>query len=293
MVAGGWAKRQLAGGNPHCKEFLITRPERDGVSELPQAEKRGAQGLTMVELLITIAAGAIVILGVYRLLAQSLWSYNLQDEMTDMYQNATYTIKRLTEVMEQAGADLPTLYYPVIIAANSTTDSITMRVNPEGGRLGFSKDTTYSKIPVTPDSVGKAFLGADSLLVDTGAWKASVKITSVDTGLTTDTIILAANTSFNAFNTAFCATTHRYFLNGTNFCIDSAANVQAENIDTLKMTFFDSTHTATANWANMSSCSLYVCARTASQDPKYKCPGFGDGYHRLGLSMNFRFRNRW
>ncbi len=247
----------------------------------------------MVELLITIAAGAVVILGVYRLLTQSLWSYNLQEQMTDMYQNATYTIRRLSEVLEQAGADLPTFYYPVIITSSSTTSNITMRVNPYGGKWTFASYLSSSKIPVTPDSVGKAFLGADSLLLDTGGWASSVKITGVVTGLPADTVALGASTTFNAFNVAFCATTHQYLLSGTNFCIDSAANVQAENIDALTMTFFDSTHAVTANWTNMSSCSLYVRARTASQDPKYKCPGFGDGYHRLALNMNLRFRNRF
>jgi hypothetical protein len=129
--------------------------------------------------------------------------------------------------------------------------------------------------------------------VDTGGWSASVKITKVDTGLATDTILLAAGASFHVNNVAFCATTTRYFQNGTNFCIGDTSNVQAENIETLAMAFFDSTHAATNNWANMSSCSLYVCARTASQDPKYKCPGFGDGYHRLRLSTALRFRNRF
>ena len=154
---------------------------------------RNAAGLTMVELLITIAAGSIVILGVYRLLTTTMWSYNLQNQMTDMYQNATYTIKELSEALEQAGADLPNMYYPVILTANSTTNDIKMRVNKKNGKLIFNSDTTCDKIPVTPDSVGKAFVGADSLLVDTGGWSASVQITNVKTGLTTDTVVLAAS----------------------------------------------------------------------------------------------------
>lgn len=273
---------------------MIARWERNIVGDSAQKWKQGASGLTLVELLMAVAAGAIVILGVYRLLTMSLWSYNLQEQMTDMYQNATYTIKRMSEILEQTGGNLPELFYPVVITANSVSSDITVRVNQNGGRRSFPNDTTCAKIPVSPDSVGKAFLGADSLLVDTGGWQTSVCITKVDTGLSTDTILLppAAITHFPVNSVAFCATTHRYFLSGTNFCIDSASNVQAENIESLAMAFFDSTHTATANWANMSSCSLYVCARTASQDPKYKCPGVGDGYHRLGLSIVLRFRNR-
>jgi Tfp pilus assembly protein PilW len=254
---------------------------------------RNAAGLTMVELLITIAAGSIVILGVYRLLTTTMWSYNLQSQMTDMYQNATYTIKELSEVLEQTGADLPNMYYQVILTANSTSNDIKTRVNKKNGKLTFNSDTTCDKIPVTPDSVGKAFVGADSLLVDTGGWSASVQITNVKTGLTTDTVVLAAATSFHKFNVAFGAATRRYFLNGTNFCIDSAPNVQAENIDSMSMTFLDTNHVATSDWSRMISASIYVRARTATPDPKYKCPGFGDGYHRLALNMAVRFRNRF
>lgn len=263
------------------------------MSDSAQKRKQGASGLTLLELLIAIAAGAIVILGVYRLLAMSLWSYNLQEQMTDMYQNATYTIKRMSEILQQTGGNLPAFYYPVIITANSISSDITVRVNPNGGKRRFPNDTTCAKIPVTPDSGGKAFLGADSLLVDTSGWATSLKINSVVTGLPIDTIVLGASTHFPPNSVAFCATTHRYFLSGTNFCIDSASNVQAENIESLAIAFFDATHAPTADWATMSSCSLYVCARTATPDPKYKCPVIGDGYHRLGLSMVLRFRNRF
>ena len=246
-----------------------------------------------MELLVTIAAGSIVILGVYRLLISTMWSYNLQNQMTDMYQNATYTIKRMSESLQQAGADLPALYYPVIITANPASSDIQIRVNKYGGKVVFPKDTLCDKVLVAPDSVGKAFLGADSLLVDTGGWRVSVPITSVKTGYALDTVVLASSTLFGIFNVAFCATSKRYFLSGTNFCVDSAANVQAENIDSLGITFRDSNHVATTDWSNMVSVSLYVRARTASKDPKYKCPGFGDGYHRLALNMDFRLRNKF
>jgi hypothetical protein len=261
---------------------------------------RDATGITLLELLITIIAGAIVILGVYRLLLSSLWSYNLQNQMTDMYQNATYTIKRLSETMAQAGADLPEQYYTVIYAGSSTVNDILMRANMGGGKFVISKDSTYTtttkiKIQVTPDSVGLAFKGADSVLQDTGGWCRSGKIDSVKTGLSTDTVFTHSSSSwpFHVNNVIYAAATKRYFVSGGNFCIDSASNVQAENIDSLSMTFRDANHVPTTDWSKMVSVTLYVRARTASKDPNYKCPGFGDGYHRLALTMDMRFRNRF
>lgn len=256
--------------------------------------KQAARGTTLVELLITMAAGALVILGVYRLLTQSLWSYNLQEQMTDMYQNATYTIKKLTEEMSQAGGALPDSLYTVIYASSSPTNDVTLRVNRKGAAQQMVVSLSGSaKIPV--DS-GTSFIGADSVVVDTGRGVPVTKqIDSVKTSSTPDTVYLKspATTTLKSGDIVYAASTERFFTNNTDFCLNSTSTVLAENIDLLAMAFFDSTHVATTDWAHMSSCSLYVRARTASQDPKYKCPGFGDGYHRLALSMVLRFRNRF
>jgi hypothetical protein len=253
------------------------------------------RGITLVELLITILAGAIVIMGVYRLLTTSLWSYNLQEQLTDMYMNGTYTIKKLSEILMQAGANLPDRYYQVVLPNNSTTNDLTMRINKGNGK--FWVDTSYTtgttKIRVAPDSVANTFKGADSLLLDTGGWAASSKIDSVRTGFDPDTICLHTTLSPTIMNSIYAQSTTRLFLSGTNFCIDSSANVQAENIDSMSMTFRDSGYVPTTDWSRMVSVSLYVRTRTSAPDPKYKCPGFGDGYHRLALRMDVRFRNRF
>lgn len=259
-----------------------------------QKDKRAAWGFTFVELIIAIAAGSIVILGVYRLLITTMWSYNLQEQMTDMYQNATYTIKKLSEELSQAGSYLPDTGYQVVYVASAVTNDITMRVNPKGAK---QKDTAVitglAKIPV--DS-GSLFLGLDSIIIDTGRGNAVVKqLDSVRISSTPDTVYLKspATVTLKSGDVVYGAKTERYFINNTDFCFNSTSTVLAENIDLLAIAFFDTSHTATTNWLTMSSCSLYVRARTASRDPKYKCPGFGDGYHRLGLNMVLRLRNRF
>jgi Tfp pilus assembly protein PilW len=256
-------------------------------------KRQNPGGMTIIELLLTIIAGSIVILGVYRLLGSSMWSYNLQNQMTDMYQNATYAIGKLNESLAQVGANLPEQYYTVVLV-NSGSD-VTVRTNKTNAKFVVVNSATFTtKIPVAPDSIGKAFVGADSMVVDTEGWYRSAKIDSVKTGLSVDTVVVhVAIPTLNAGNIVYASSTVHYFVSNGNFCIDSAANVQAENIDSMCITFRDTSYNATTNWNNMAFASLYVRARTASPDPKYKCPGFGDGYHRLALTMDLRLRNRF
>jgi Tfp pilus assembly protein PilW len=247
----------------------------------------------MIELLITIVAGAIVILGVYRLLASSMWSYNLQNQTTDMYQNATYAIGKLNESLAQVGANLPQQYY-VVVRVNSSSD-LTVRINKANAKFVIvNSGANVTKIPMAPDSVAKAFVGTDSAVIDTEGWYRSAKIDTVKTGLSTDTVVVhVAIPQLHTSNVVYASSTVHYFLSNGNFCIDTSTNVQAENIDSLCITFRDSSFAATTNWNNMAFASIYVRARTASPDPKYKCPGFGDGYHRLALTMDIRLRNRF
>jgi Tfp pilus assembly protein PilW len=248
-------------------------------------------GMTMVELLITIAAGTIVILGVYRLLITTMWNYNMQEQLTDMYQNATYTIKRLSEVLAEAGSFLPEKNYTVIYYSAGNPDSVCMRVNRKGAKFTFSTDTNCTNLRL--DSA-QNFIGADSLVHrDTAGNVTTVKINSVKTANTPDTISLAGFTAFKNREIIFGANTTRFFLYGTNFCEDTITNVLAENIEALTMTFYDSTHTATTDWAHMRSVALVVRARTASPDPKYRNATYHDGYRRLSLSMELRLRNRF
>lgn len=264
------------------------------MSESAQKEKKGAHGFTLVELLIAIAAGSLVIIGVYRLLAQTLWSYDRMEQMTDMYQNATFTIKKLSEEVSQAGGALPDSLYTVVYASSSPTNDITLSVNKKGATQKDTATITASaKIPV--DS-GNTFTGLDSIVVDTGRGIPVTKqIDSVKVTSTPDTVYLKspATITLKPGDVIYAASRERYFINNTDFCLNSTSMVLAENIDLVAMAFFDAAHASTTNWTTMSSCSLYVRARTASKDPKYKCPGFGDGYHRLGLNMVLKFRNRF
>jgi Tfp pilus assembly protein PilE len=261
------------------------------VGDSAKTKKQGAWGFTFVELIITIAAGSIVILGVYRLLTQSLWSYNLQEQMTDMNQNATYTIKKLTEVLSQAGSDLPDSGYPVISVANG--HDVTVKTNDKGAKQIMSTSLLSSaKIPVDN---GAPFVGCDTIVVDSGSGILKYPLDSVRAVASPDTVYLKspAVVTLKQWDRVYGAFTERYYSNNLNFCYNTDDVVLAENIDSIAITFYDTSHTATTNWGQMSSGSVYVRARTLSPDKFYKHPKFKDGYRRLALTMDFRLRNKF
>jgi len=254
-------------------------------------EKKGTGGFTIVELVIAIAAGTIVILGIYRLLSSSLWSYNLQDQETDMYQNATYTIKKLTEVLSQAGSDLPDSLYPVI-SVNSASDII-VKTNDKGAKQMMSANLTASaKIPVDN---GAPFVGCDTIVVDSGLGFLKFPFDSVRAAASPDTVYLKspAVATLKQWDRVFGSYTEHYYASNFNFCYQADSVVLAENIDSIAVTFYDTGHATTTNWDHMSTGALYVRARTATPDKLYKHPVFHDGYRRLALTMEFRLRNKF
>lgn len=256
-----------------------------------ERRKRHA-GTTLVELIITIAAGSIVILGVYRLLTTSLRSYNLQDQITDMYMNGTYCIKKLDEVLAQVGSTLPDTPYVVVNPAS--VSDVSIKVNYYGARQAFTSNlSSTAKIPV--DS-GKTFIGNDSIVVDTGIGPPltrqidSVKVSSVPC-----TVYLKspATATLQSGAVVYAASTYRYYFSNKNFCLNSDSNVLAENIDSAAIVFLDTGGNSTTDWKRMRSASLFVRARNADPDQPYTNPTFGDHYHRLSLSMKLRLRNKF
>ena len=64
-----------------------------------------AGGFTLLELLVGVGVSAILILGLTRLFSATLNSYSLQDQLTEMNQNAKFAMKEFSNVLMQAGAD--------------------------------------------------------------------------------------------------------------------------------------------------------------------------------------------
>ncbi len=256
---------------------------------------RKQHGLTLVEMLISIVIGAFAILGVYRLFSSSLHSYNLQEQLTGMYQNCTYTIKKLSELLMQAGVDLPPSKFPAVLVSSSRPDSLCMRINPTGAV--YVLPCTLTTVGKIPDSNAVAFAACTYIVADSLSLDSSLSIdsiASVDTEPSPkwDTIRLTSNGTFLKGTTIYGFKTVAYFRQGN--IIRSNNDTLTENIDSFNVVYYNSSHTATTTiWDSMFTFRIFVRARTALPDPWYKCPGFGDGYRRLPMSTEVRFRNKF
>jgi prepilin-type N-terminal cleavage/methylation domain-containing protein len=256
---------------------------------------RNRKGLTLIEVLISILIGTLAILGVYRLYSSSLRTYNLQEQLSGMYQNGTYTIKKISEVLMQAGADLPQKNDTLLFVSSAHPDNFRIMINPKGAAYTFgSYVPATSSIPI-PDA--SAFIGCDSILKDSlEALFQSYRISAVHT-LYADTILITGTgtpVAFYSGTTIYGFKTVSYYWNSRNICYyDSLEKVLSENIDTLQIKYYDSAHVETQDWLKMKSAWIYVRSMTSLRDPRYKSPVYNDGYRRLPMSTEVRFRNKF
>jgi prepilin-type N-terminal cleavage/methylation domain-containing protein len=263
------------------------------------------RGFTLIEVLIGLGVSAILVLGLTRLLTATLNSYSLQDQLTEMNQNAKFAMKEISDVLMQAGADCQlvnsdTLDKDTLIKVTGTQPctSFTIKINPRGGFYtvtnAFKK--TVAKCSVQVDN-SWAFRFADKLgkiPESNSSPSRSVVVYSLD-GIDSahnKICITGVNDSFYVGDGLYSFCSQRYYLKGANLCLNSDTNVMAENIDSLKITFMDSSGTSTTSWNLMKSVMLVVEATTSVPDNRYVNPPWNDHRRRLNLTYQFRLKNK-
>jgi|GEM_PF-1112770 Tfp pilus assembly protein PilW len=262
-------------------------------------------GFTLLEIIIGVGISAILILGLTRLFSVTLNSYSLQEQLTEMNQNAKFAIKELSDVLMQAGADCGLVTNmlvkdTIIKAASAPCNSFTIKVNPRGGLYTISKDTTLNTLSACSLKVDNAysFRLADNIghLSSINHYAAPFKtyaLNGIDS--TNNKLCISgglAVDSFFAGDGLYSFSSQRYYLNGTNLCLNTDDNVMAENIDSLKITFMDSTGTFTTSWSLMKSVGLVVESTTSLPDNRYSNPPWNDHRRRLKLTYQFRLKNK-
>ncbi|NLG18756.1 MAG: hypothetical protein GX556_15620 [Fibrobacter sp.] len=255
-------------------------------------------GFTLVELLVAFGLSGIVLIIITRLFSTAIFSSNTQDMLSEMNQNARYTIRMLGDVLMQAGADLQSMYTDIdrdtviIPDGNAAVCSgFSIKINPRSGMhiIPQNNSTAICSLEVLD---ARRFLRAKMLqLIPGGKSNLPIKIYTLDKIDTVKNFIYFQPCDLFAAGDAICSfVKKRYFLSGTNLCIDSASLVIAENIDSLVIKFLDKDGNQTSIWTDMRSVDLLVRARTLHPDAKYN--GYPDHYRRVTLTYRFRLRNK-
>jgi prepilin-type N-terminal cleavage/methylation domain-containing protein len=107
--------------------------------------KHRLNGFTIVELLVAITISGLAFILLTKLLSISLNSYNLQEQLADMNQNARYTINEVSNVLMQAGSDLQVISIDtidrdtIIIPEDNKAEcsGFSIKINPRGGFYQF------------------------------------------------------------------------------------------------------------------------------------------------------------
>lgn len=263
------------------------------------AQKSIPRGFTLIELLVAIGISALALVTLTRLFSLSFTGYNLQEQLTGMNQNARYTIKVLSDVLMEAGADLQIVNYgtkdkdTIIIPDGNQPEcsGFTIKINPRGGLFQISQ-TIPSYICTIYVDDARRFRHAGMLARLPGL--RSPQPLRFYTLLHVDTIdhfiVFDPATTFQKDDAVCSFVKTRYFINGTDLCINSDSNVIAEDIDSLSILFLDREGDPTAQWKDMRSVQMLVRAKTSKPDHRYK--EYPDNCRRITLTYKFRLRNK-
>ena len=279
-----------------------------------RSHRENSSGFTLLELMIALGVSCILVLGLTKIYSSVLRSYSMQDQLTEMNQNAKFVMEELSDVLMQVGASCAAVNSDttdkdtIIKPTGSPCSDFTVKVNPRGGLFVItsrcSLNTLAARCSLQVDSANP-FRNAtllEKIPCQTPPTARAISIYSLDSIHTTSNYIYFHSSSGSAkdtfyVNDAICSfVNHRYYLNGTSLCLDSAGNVLAENIDSLKISFFDPngnalTLAATPTlWAKVWSMSIMVESTTSLPDNAYN--GYSDHRHRLKLSYQFRLKNK-
>jgi prepilin-type N-terminal cleavage/methylation domain-containing protein len=260
---------------------------------------KSTKGFSLIEVIIGISISSLILIFLTRLFSVSLNSYNLQDQLADMNQNAKFTIKEVSDLLMQAGADLQitdsdSLDKDTIIFPDGNSlpcKGFKIKINPRGGLFAIPLTIKPAVCSIQVENAS-AFRLANKLEKLPGPnSNLPVKIYSLTRyDSLTNFIVFNPPDTFTEADVIVSFVYSHYYLSGTNLCLDNDSNIIAENIDTLDITFLDIDGDPTIDWKTMRSARIKVCARTSLPDRKYT--GHSDHYRRITLHHEFRLRNK-
>ena len=262
------------------------------------ATDRRRGGFTLIEIAVALAVSGILVSGLAYFFKTFSRSFNLQEQIADRDLNAHYTLKRLSEALMAAGADLPSQGWQVIApSAGAPAGSFRLSVNPRGGVQYVAEPVIGRELPLDD---AKGFAKAAAVLVDPYDPARAVFRVAVDAGYngngfvngvksaaTGSRLRLAADVRLDVGDAVYALAEEEYRLVGTNLMLGNM--VLAENIEALSVSFHAADQSPTTQWSAMRSARIQVRARTRLRDPGLKRD---DGFRKIELNTEVRLRNR-
>lgn len=253
-------------------------------------------GLTLIELLIALGLSSILIAALYRAFISQEKTYTVQDQVADMQQNVRVAMGQMTKEIRMAGygGDILAMGGHVNGFTNIITpasNSITIILADEVGVLKQSAKKGTHQLKVTNARIfntdkKKYFClnGLDNYLIESVTLPDTVTLT---TSLTEDHLIKESVYLVKAITYDLGLSSGKTVLR-RNENTGGGAQPLAENIESLRFTYFDTNGTITTNPPDIRMIKVTVIAKTYMSDPEYKG---GNGYRRRTLSSNIKVRN--
>jgi type IV pilus assembly protein PilW len=252
-------------------------------------------GVTLIELLIALVLSSILTAALYRAFIGQQKTYTVQDQVTDMQQNARTAMGQMTKEIRMAGygGDMFSIFgningfIDIVTPANNT---ITVILADQVGVLKQNTAKGANQLKVTNARIfnadKKRYLclnGLNNYLVQS---------------VTEDTILLTAPLAeghpINQPVYLVKAVSYYLGLSGAKTVLRRNENTGgggqplADNIESLEFSYFDTNGNGTSNPSDIRMVKVSVTARTNLLDPQLKG---GDGYRRRTLSSNIKVRN--
>ncbi|HLP40281.1 MAG TPA: hypothetical protein VK465_02130 [Fibrobacteria bacterium] len=260
--------------------------------------RSNSRGLTLLEIAVALTASGVLVgtLGIF--FRGFSHTFNMQEQVSERDLNAHYAVKRLSEAIMSAGANLPSKDWKMIEIPKSK-GAVWMRisVNPRGGLQYVSTAGFVTELFVDD---AKSFAHASKILIDPIEENANTILESIATDYNDNGYVqgvkaqgdgawlkLAAGVNVKPGDAVYAYAEDVYSLSGTNLMLGDM--VLAENIDSLSLSFFTAGKAHTSQWYAMRSARVEVVARTRLKDPDLAKDG---GYRKLTLSTDVLLRNR-
>jgi prepilin-type N-terminal cleavage/methylation domain-containing protein len=255
-------------------------------------------GFTLVEVLVTLIVSGILIVIASRTFRDFNHSFNLQGQISERDMNGHFALKRLSEALMEAGANLPTHgWNEIVLPEGNPGKRVLITVNPEGGLLYITAPVVSVELTINDP---EGFHNASSILVvpeDKTAVPYSVDIDSkynangfvngIKASPTSTVFRFSSTLNLAVSDAVYACDTEDYRLIDNKLMLDDM--VLAEDIDDISFTFYSSEKKETDKWSEMRSGRIEVISRTRLPDPHLDKNG---GYRKLTLSTGVLLRNK-